>query len=576
MSNPARRQLIICCDGTNNNLTGGKDDTNVVKLLKFLAPDESGQVLFYDPGVGNAGALPGTTVWDKMRRFYERIEGLALGRGIYENVAEAYLFLMRNYQPNDEIYFFGFSRGAFTARCIAGLVNQFGILRPSMEGMVPTLLHVYFSARKSAADQAANKAITAQIRGSFCAAAQQQVPIQFVGVWDTVASVGAWPFQLRISARPTIAGKCFIHVRQALALDEHRVPFKPRPYADSNGDVAAAASQTSGASGPTQTMKQLWFRGSHCDVGGGNPANASELSDTPLVWLLAEAAQCGLRLRYHNADLQGEQSIAVAWADGLSVKGGHQGLRRISAEPYSLCLWAVAGLRVRDPAKVEVDDEPTIEVNAAEHPSVATDSMAFPKNTVWAKSRPVLPLICAALLGLLGYFAMGQLLSQWVSSGSVMTDLVRAAQSLPEYARQNVQFAHWQLAWMGGGEGLGGYTKFGSPRWALVVDCAFMLSYAYVLAWFFVRGFARMAGLNRVGRKPSALLGWMGYSLSVLVLADVCEDIFTWLLITIYPYSFAAAFVLGLGMSLAALVKLAAFAVVIGFLAWSRFAKPAP
>ena len=110
------RQLIVCCDGTNNNLTGRNRDTNVSQLCELLAPDSQNQLLYYDPGVGNPGTLPEAAWWDKVQQKYERLSGLAFGSGIYENISEAYRFLMRNWREDDDIFLFGFSRGAFTAR----------------------------------------------------------------------------------------------------------------------------------------------------------------------------------------------------------------------------------------------------------------------------------------------------------------------------------------------------------------------------------------------------------------------------------------------------------------------------
>jgi uncharacterized protein (DUF2235 family) len=110
------RQLVVCCDGTNNTLTGGQEDTNVLKLHYHLKanPPEDGieRVLYYDPGVGSPDMVPPTDPLDWARRNWERIRGLASGRGIYDNIAQAYLFLMRHWESDeDRIYLFGFSRG---------------------------------------------------------------------------------------------------------------------------------------------------------------------------------------------------------------------------------------------------------------------------------------------------------------------------------------------------------------------------------------------------------------------------------------------------------------------------------
>ena len=120
MEQEKRRQLIVCCDGTNNNLTGRRNDTNVTQLCELLAPDLQNQLLYYDPGVGNSGTFPGATWTEQIQQKWERISSLAFGSGIYENIAEAYRFLMLNWREGDAIFLFGFSRGAFTSRALGG------------------------------------------------------------------------------------------------------------------------------------------------------------------------------------------------------------------------------------------------------------------------------------------------------------------------------------------------------------------------------------------------------------------------------------------------------------------------
>jgi uncharacterized protein (DUF2235 family) len=138
-SDASPRQLVLLCDGTNNSLAGKHKDTNFLKLCAMLsASKDPDRLLYYDPGVGNSSELPGVTTWDKFRRYLERLNGLAFGRGVYEKIAEIYLFLMKHIRPGDQLYIRGFSRGAFTARRVSGLINQFGILQPHMESIVPT------------------------------------------------------------------------------------------------------------------------------------------------------------------------------------------------------------------------------------------------------------------------------------------------------------------------------------------------------------------------------------------------------------------------------------------------------
>jgi uncharacterized protein (DUF2235 family) len=254
------RQLIICCDGTDNNLTGRRNDTNVAQLCELLDPDSQNQLLYYDPGVGNAGELPEANPWDRLQQKFKRASSLAYGSGIYENIAEAYRFLMRHWQNGDQIFLYGFSRGAFTARSVGGLVTQFGILRPEMDAMVPTLLHLYFLDRKKFGKSYGD--IKTQITEVFANEAGRKAAVWFVGVWDTVASVGAPMISREITATPTIVGKRFHHVRHALALDEHRRSFMPRLYSiDAEHDYAAHG----------QSIQQQWFSGAHSDVGGWVP-----------------------------------------------------------------------------------------------------------------------------------------------------------------------------------------------------------------------------------------------------------------------------------------------------------------
>ena len=124
------------------------EDTNVLKLVQHLSSHASDRrIVYYDPGVGSPDSAPPTGLVDGLQRQWDRISGLASGTGIYDEVAQGYLFLMRNWTgAQDRIYCFGFSRGAFTARAIAGMVNLFGIVRPENEALLPMLVRIYFSA----------------------------------------------------------------------------------------------------------------------------------------------------------------------------------------------------------------------------------------------------------------------------------------------------------------------------------------------------------------------------------------------------------------------------------------------
>jgi len=482
MSDPTR-QLVVLCDGTNNNLTGGRTDTNVLKLMRLLERDEH-QIVFYDPGVGNASALPGATVSDRLRRRMDRLAGLASGRGAYENIAEAYTFLMRNYRARDAIFIFGFSRGAFTARATAGLVNQFGILRPELENLVPTLVHVYFSdAGNSQARQQELDAVTSDIR-RLCAQPEPEThEVWFVGVWDTVSSIGIPPFSREIHKRATVSGKRMRHVRQALALDEHRRPYRPRLYAEKD----FASPHEAG-----QSLRQAWFPGCHGDVGGGYGNGDESLSNEALAWMIDEAVQKNLRVKQDRLLAQGPRIV-------------HS---EVQCNPW----WAAAGLSVRDTTRarlgkewVRLDPLP----NAA---SVRSPPLKMPGDTSWRRANWTgLALATGAMLAL--YVLMGAVLL-----GAVAGDNPRAW--LEQVVRANTGFAAWQL-WPAG-DAPGAWRAS-----ALAIDVLFIGAYSHVLGWMFGAGFAALAGLREAGSGPRPWLNLLGLGLMVLVAADVTENVLT-------------------------------------------------
>lgn len=578
-----RRQLVLLCDGTNSNLTGRAKDTNVVKLSELMAADPDAQrTVFYDPGVGNSGALPGATGWDKFRREVDRINGLAFGRGVYENMAETYLFLMRHYQPGDEIYIFGFSRGAFTARSVAGMVNLFGILRPHMESMVPTLLHIYFSNRHAAAEKAPAgtpadpvEATAKQLSSHFADPGTREVDIQFVGVWDTVASVGIAPFNTKITALPRPENKSFVHIRQALALDEHRSQFKPRLYAGENVGFKSK-------SGRDGTLDQRWFSGSHCDVGGGFDVDNSALSDLAFAWLVSQAVQCGLRLTDGHRMLDTEAAVrARLHAVHADVRPDRR--PQVHSELCATAAWAVTGMTVRDTNRVVMDGSngSSLPVHAEEHPANQALQLKVRENSVWATARTPW-LVWVFLLALpLGLLALGQLLdSSILNTGSVGGDLAVAWQSTPSYWQANLDFQQWQLtgwinpawpmsvierpwalaSWFALDPASIEYAKGGSPRWALFWDLFVIAGYTLVLSWFAARSFARIAGFQRARDVPPKWLNVLGIALPVTVAADVAENLLSWLSLTVGQNVVGLAVVLHIFAAACSLLKLVGLA----------------
>ncbi|WP_281557747.1 DUF2235 domain-containing protein [Thalassomonas sp. RHCl1] len=250
------KRIVICCDGTWN--TPDKP-TNVVKIVRSLTPygkDGKNQVVFYDQGVGTYNAS-------------DRMMGI-FGKGIGQNIIDAYRFIAHNYQEGDDIYCFGFSRGAYTVRALGGMLHTVGLL-PKDE--LHTLPQAYKYYR------------TPPHKREYQRYSHYPKPeIAVMAVWDTVGALGVpipllgqltkpWVGFFDTRLTPEIK-----HAYQALAIDEKRPPFKPALW--------------TGSSHPGQTIEQVWFAGCHSDIGGGY--DESSLSDISLLWMIQKVASLGL------------------------------------------------------------------------------------------------------------------------------------------------------------------------------------------------------------------------------------------------------------------------------------------
>ncbi|HQF39131.1 MAG TPA: DUF2235 domain-containing protein [Opitutaceae bacterium] len=280
------RNLFVCCDGTNNQF--GAENTNVVRFVQILDRDPAAQQLIcYDPGVGT---LPPPTVWSWVGQKASVLAGLAFGAGIARNLAETYSFLMEQHRPGDRIFLLGFSRGAYTARALAGLLHHLGLLRAGSQNLVPYAIRLFRQINELRPGTPAANAYwrtCEEFRKTF-ARVDPSGPVpttrcrtHFVGVWDTVSSVGwiwtpqRFPFT---ASNPGVA-----IFRHAVALDERRCFFRQnlwRRHADA----------------PAQDISELWFPGVHSDVGGGYPERSGGLWRAPFLWMVREAGRAGARL----------------------------------------------------------------------------------------------------------------------------------------------------------------------------------------------------------------------------------------------------------------------------------------
>lgn len=325
------RNLLVCLDGTRNEPETGA--TNVIRLYAMAAKDDT-QLAYYDPGVGTMGSRAAITPAGKA---LTRASGLVLGYGITENIEEAYRWLMDTYQPGDRLYIVGFSRGAYTALALTGVLRAIGLLRPGAGNLIPYALKLYARGGKRPGETVAGnlKAKAAERdffrdcddfnadfgNPSFPSRFTHQVA--FLGLWDTVKSVGwlnararfeqaRWPFTRKA---PNVAAG-----RLALALDETR-----RPYGEYRFD-AGEITQHPGR------LAEMWFAGVHSDVGGQFPDD-HRLSDIALGWMAGEAIAAGLRIREHAY----KKLLGVA--PGTPMPAGHALGKIHTNAPW----WAAAG-----------------------------------------------------------------------------------------------------------------------------------------------------------------------------------------------------------------------------------------
>jgi uncharacterized protein (DUF2235 family) len=276
------KNIVICCDGTGNEY--GDQNSNVIKLYRTLqlgplVGPVDGQIAYYHPGVGTMGSKNALTAAGKG---WTRFRGLAFGYGISENIADAYQYLMRNFETNDRIFIFGFSRGAYTARALCGLLQMFGLLRPGNEGLIPYAIRLFKRNDRSLLRKLRifsvppNKFRTAAgFKKAFC---RNDCKPHFLGVWDTVSSVGRIldPFRAGGGLPYTYDLGEVSMIRHAVSIDERRAFFR----------------QNLAKPGPD--FKEVWFPGVHSDVGGSYPEAESGLSKISLRWMLREAQAAGL------------------------------------------------------------------------------------------------------------------------------------------------------------------------------------------------------------------------------------------------------------------------------------------
>lgn len=316
------KNIVICLDGTWNDKDDPNAMSNVALLHDMSIHDGVKQITHYDKGVGTSG-------------WYDKKLGGVHGVGLSENIREAYAYLAQSYEENDNVFIFGFSRGAYTARSLAGLLYQCGLLLESdnLSSEVDRLYEAY-------KDKDREKMDAYKSSNRVC-------PIQMLGVWDTVGALGIPISFLKESSdklfsfhdtklNPEVKFAC-----HAVAVDEKRESFQPTLWQETEEN--------------RNRIKQVWFPGVHSDVGGGYPERHH--SDVSLKWMIDQAKRRGLMIKEDNeyeyqADLREDIHASALEIFGIEI-GVKQREAPATMENRPKVHWSV-----REKMKLRVDYKP--------------------------------------------------------------------------------------------------------------------------------------------------------------------------------------------------------------------------
>ncbi len=310
-----KKKIFIFCDGTGNRFAdthASKDgNSNVVKLYTALRVADS-QVAYYHPGVGTMGD---PTIRHALPRFWSKVKGLAFGAGFEANVLDAYRYLMEVYNDGDDIYVFGFSRGAYTARALGGMLHGYGLLCRGNEGHLLYAWNMFHDTvkgkrellKKAPHQRSGRSAHTIEHNYAFAETYSRLVKIRFMGLWDTVSSVG-WIYKpLRLLA---MAQNPIVQVgRHAVSIDERRAYYRDNLWGPSVDIEDKEWPEELRAQGIQQDLVQVWFPGVHSDIGGSYPQWEAAPANEALLWMIGELERHGAELCQERIDMVlGEKS----------------------------------------------------------------------------------------------------------------------------------------------------------------------------------------------------------------------------------------------------------------------------
>ncbi len=317
------KRLVFCFDGTWNELDA-KNPTNVVALSEMVMPfdGDTAQITYYDEGVGT--------------RDGEKVRGGLFGHGLIRNISDAYMFLVFNYAPGDEIYIFGFSRGAYTARSFAGLIKSCGVFERKYVRKINVAVKAYRDHSLSPLERelklldlravhsphvcvdAAEDDWRCKNIAGYTPQKSPLLKVKFIGVWDTVGAMGI-PKQLSVSSlinrkhsfHDTDLSDMVQSARHAVSIDERRRSFEPTLWTNLDQLNSEKGFERSDLNAPYQ---QVWFPGTHGGVGGGGDIRG--LSDGALLWIMFGALRLGLQ--FDTRRVSGPDGLAANYKDPLS------------------------------------------------------------------------------------------------------------------------------------------------------------------------------------------------------------------------------------------------------------------
>jgi uncharacterized protein (DUF2235 family) len=265
------KRIVLCADGTWNTPHGvdvAEKDTNVRKLYCALT-DVADQLGYYDSGVGTNGTP------------IDHLIGGAMGEGLFQKIQDNYQFLAYVWDPGDDVFLFGFSRGAYTARSLGGMIARFGVPTKNFDNMMVKKIFDAYRMTDATQKAAAKVSLTAEYE-------LMDVTVKMIGVWDTVGSLGIPGIvfsifdQKRYGFLDTTLHPCVQKAYHAVCIDERRAQFMPTLWTNADGSYRTNDDQ----------VQQVWFSGVHCDVGGSYVE--SQLSAIAMSWMMKKAMALGL------------------------------------------------------------------------------------------------------------------------------------------------------------------------------------------------------------------------------------------------------------------------------------------